>query len=111
MKNNIKWEAEEEHSDLCLRLQEGLNTVLDPELGLSIIQLGMIRDVEIEKSQARIELILSTPYCPYAPMMIENTRIKAEQILEKPVKVELGSETWDTSMMAEDLSDDWGLYY
>ncbi len=72
--------------------------------------MGLVRNVEIDENEAKISMILTTPYCPYGPAMLENTRKKAEMVLERPTKIEMGVEMWDFSMMEEGLGGDWGLY-
>lgn len=109
--NYPNWKANVSHPKLSEKILEGLKDVVDPELGLNVIQLGLIRGVEIRSDETRIEMILTTPFCPYAPVMIDMTRKKAEEILGQPVVVELGDEVWDFSMMEEGLADDWGMYY
>ena len=109
-KNSPLWEIESTHPDLAPALEEGLSEIMDPELGLSIIQLGLARDVEIKEDQAAVTMILTTPFCPYGPSMMERTRKKAETILEFPTTIRYGRETWDPTMMEEGLGDDWGLY-
>jgi metal-sulfur cluster biosynthetic enzyme len=89
---------------------EALKEVIDPEIGLNIIQLGLIRDVKIEDDSALVKMILTTPFCPYGPAMLENTRQKAETALNMPAHIDLGMDMWDFSMMEEGLGGDWGLY-
>jgi len=108
--NRPAWKSETTHPDLSHQLKNKLNEVLDPELGLSIIQLGLIRDVEIEGEVAKIKMILTTPFCPYGPAIIEMAQNKAEQALNMDTKIELAMEPWDFSMMDEGLGSDWGLY-
>ncbi len=108
--NRPNWLAESTHPELAEQLLVGLREVTDPELGLNIIQLGLVRNVEIDENEAKINMILTTPYCPYGPAMLENTRKKAEKILDRPTKIEMGLEMWDFSMMEEGLGGDWGLY-
>lgn len=104
------WEIENTHPDLVGELEDGLSEIVDPELGLNIIQLGLVRDVEIKEDQAVVTMILTTPFCPYGPSMIETTRTRIEKILKIPAKIHYGHETWDPTMMEEGLADDWGLY-
>ncbi len=108
--NPAVWDSEPTHPEACANLRKHLNDVLDPELGLSIIQLGLIRNVNISEDQAILRMILTTPFCPYGPAMIESTRKKAEEALGLPVVIDLGLDVWDFSMMEEGLGDDWGLY-
>ncbi len=108
--NRPTWTAEENQAEQCEQLRSKLAEVVDPEIGLNIIQLGLIRDVHIEPDQTIVKMILTTPFCPYGPAMLEVTRQKAEEALNQPAVIDLGLETWDFSMMEEGLGGDWGLY-
>ena len=89
---------------------EALRQVIDPEIGMNIIQLGLIRDVEIENGIGHIKMILTTPFCPYGPAMIEMTKAKAVEGLNMPVNIEMGMDMWDFSMMEDPSALDWGMY-
>jgi metal-sulfur cluster biosynthetic enzyme len=97
----------EERTD---ELMTALRDVIDPELGLNVVELGLIRDVQIEDSSAHIIMILTTPFCPYAPAMINQVKLTAERSLGVPTAVEMGMEMWDPSMMEEGAGADWGLF-
>ncbi|MCA1953975.1 MAG: iron-sulfur cluster assembly protein [Anaerolinea sp.] len=107
--NPAIWESEQTHPEQCNNLREALREITDPEIGLNIIQLGLIRNVKIDEDQAIVRMILTTPFCPYGPAMIEETRQRAEKALNLPVIMDLGLEPWDFSMMEEGLGE-WGLY-
>jgi metal-sulfur cluster biosynthetic enzyme len=104
------WEIEKTHPDKVDALEEALSEVTDPEIGMNIIQLGLVRNVVIKEDHAVVTMILTTPFCPYGPSMMETTRKKAEDALVMPTKINYGSETWDPSMMEDGLEDDWGLF-
>ncbi len=108
--NKPVWDIENTHPEKIPALEEGLSEIIDPELGLNILQLGLIRNIEVKDDHAVLTMILTTPFCPYGPSMMENTRKKAESILEIPTRINYGRETWDPTMMEEGLADDWGLY-
>ena len=103
------WELENLDSGLADTLYKGLHEVMDPELGMDIIQLGLVRNVTIEDDKAKVTMILTTPYCPYAPQLMEACRSKTEEVLGIPTVIEMGREIWDRSFM-EDGAADWGLY-
>lgn len=105
-----EWQAEKTDPQLCARLKEALTEINDPEIGLNVIQLGLVRDVIIEPEKAHLIMILTTPFCPYGPAFLERTRSRAEETLSRPTTIEYGSEVWDFSMMEEGLGGDWGLY-
>ncbi len=106
----VVWDIETSHPALVEPLKTALSEVVDPELGLNIIQLGLIRNVQMLADHAHVTMILTTPFCPYGPAMLDVTRQKAETALKGPVTLEMGMEMWDFSMMEEGAGADWGLY-
>lgn len=104
------WQAEVTHPELALETKEALREVVDPEIGLNIIELGLIRDLKIEEDQAHINMILTTPFCPYGPALLEMARKKAEDALNRLTTIEVGMEMWDPTMMEEGVGGDWGLF-
>jgi metal-sulfur cluster biosynthetic enzyme len=98
------------HPELVQPLREKLAEVVDPEIGMTIIQLGLVRDVSIEDEIGRMRMILTTPFCPYGPALIEMTRQKAQEGLNKPVTIEMSMDVWDFSMMEDPSALDWGMY-
>jgi metal-sulfur cluster biosynthetic enzyme len=108
--NEIIWDLHETHPDLVPALRSKLAEVVDPEIGLNVIQLGLIRKVSIEGEAAKIYVLLTTPFCPYGPAMLEMIKQKAEEGLGMPVAMDLGMEPWDFSMMEEPGAIDWGMY-
>ncbi len=108
--NVIKWTIHETHPEMVDIAREKLSEVIDPEIGMNIIQLGLVRDVEIDGEVARLKMILTTPFCPYGPAMVDQTRQKAQEALNQPVTVEMGMDVWDFSMMEDPSALDWGMY-
>ena len=49
---------------------EALNEVEDPEMKISVIDLGLIYDVKIENTHAEIDMTLTSPGCPIAPELM-----------------------------------------
>ena len=96
--NQIQWAIHKTNPELVEQVREKLSEVIDPEIGMSIIQLGLVREVEIENDIARMKMILTTPFCPYGPAMIDMTREKAVEALNRPVTIEMGMDPWDFSM-------------
>ena len=108
--NEIKWTLHTTHPEMVENLRAKLSEVIDPEIGLSIIALGLIRDVSIENNIGHLKMILTTPFCPYGPAMIEMTKAKAVEGLDMPVNIEMGMDVWDFSMMEDPSALDWGMY-
>lgn len=109
--NTKLWEADATHPHQAETLRDRLREVLDPELGLNIIELGLIRDAVITNDEdLTINMILTTPFCPYGPALLEMTRKKAEEALAIETRIEMGVEMWDPSMMEDGAGGDWGLF-
>lgn len=92
------------------KIMEALRNVIDPEIGLNVVELGLIRDLTIEDSHTKVTMILTTPFCPYGPAMVEQVRSMADQVSEGTTEVEVGTELWDPSMMEDGAGGDWGLF-
>jgi radical SAM protein len=58
-------------------IERALEGVLDPELGLSVVELGMIYGVEVHDGHARIRMTLTAPGCPLHEVMVEGVRAAA----------------------------------
>ncbi len=94
------------------QLMESLRSVIDPEIGLNIVELGLVRNLDVDGDieKAKITMILTTPFCPYGPQLIEQVRIVGNQVMPGGIEVEIGTELWDPSMMEEGAGGDWGLF-
>ncbi len=83
---------------------DALRVVEDPELGMDIVDLGLLYDVEVDGPKVRVEYSLTSMGCPVGPMIEEQIR---ETVTEMPgvdaVETEL---TWDPPWTPEKMSDD-----
>jgi metal-sulfur cluster biosynthetic enzyme len=52
-------------------VQEALTNVIDPELGLDFVELGLIYDVEVEGGDVFVSFTLTSPGCPIGPQVSE----------------------------------------
>lgn len=82
------------------RIREALRDVYDPEIGLNVVDLGLVRKIEEVDGEVQITMILTAPFCPLAGMIFEQARRAAQAVTERPVKVVMGMERWDPSMMS-----------
>jgi len=91
-------------------VMEALRAVIDPEIGMNVVELGLVRDLDLGDDSAHVTMIMTTPFCPYAPQLLEQTRRTAQEFLGMPTTIEMGMEMWDPSMMEDGAADDWGLF-
>jgi metal-sulfur cluster biosynthetic enzyme len=62
--NYIHWDIHDSHPDLVPVLRAKLAEVRDPEIMLNVLQLGLVRKVSIENGEAKLYVLLTTPFCP-----------------------------------------------
>ena len=108
--NRVTWQADSQDPAKAEAIREALREVLDPEIGLNIIELGLIRDLDLQADKTNVRMILTTPFCPYGPALIEETRKKVVGVSGTPAAVEMSPEMWEPSMMEEGAGADWGLF-
>ena len=109
-KNPAVWEYESVDPEKAGILKDALRNVADPELGLNVIELGLVRNVTVQDGRLLITMIMTTPFCPYAPQMLEEVRVYAENALGMPTAIDLRMDLWDESMMEEGFELDWGFF-
>ena len=78
-----------------LAILDALRAVVDPEIGMNVVELALIRQILLGTDETEIKMILTTPFCPYAGSMIQQVREQAETVVDHPVKVTLLAERWD----------------
>jgi metal-sulfur cluster biosynthetic enzyme len=104
------WNVNKTHPELTESLDQAFREVLDPEVGLNIMELGLVRDVIVNDQQGHVRMMMTTPFCPYAPALLESTRSKAEGVLNRSTTIEFLMDPWDPSFMEEGVGADWGLF-
>ena len=59
-----------------------LRTVIDPELNISIVDLGLVRGIRVEEdtAQVAIDLTLTSPMCPLGPQILAGAKQAAERV-------------------------------
>jgi metal-sulfur cluster biosynthetic enzyme len=93
------------------QIREALKKVIDPELGVSIVDLGLIYDVRYEAGVAEVEMTLTSPGCPLAPIIDKKVREAVKDIEEiKELTIELvWDPPWTRDMMSEEIKAEFGF--
>ena len=92
-------------NDKANGLLEKLRKIIDPDLGVSIIDLGMVYDLKVNRDLVNVEMTLTSPGCPYGHLLISQVE---QQIIEEPdikkVNVNLvWNPPWSEDRMSEEL--------
>ncbi len=82
-------------------VREALREVLDPELNMDVVSMGLIKTVNLESEPAEIKMVLTTPFCPYGPWLVQQVKNSAEKASHREVEVEILAEQWTPEMMED----------
>ena len=83
------------------KIAERLKLVLDPEVGLNIVDLGLVYDIQIDQNAVKIMVSMTTMGCPmtrYIRMSIENVLSKIQEIEQFDVEI-VWSPAWSPKMI------------
>ncbi len=101
------------------KVREQLKQVIDPELFVNIVDLGLIYVVDLEpsseepeKTNVKVEMTLTSPMCPAGPQLVANSR----QVIEAldgvgavDIKVVMDP-PWTQDRMTDDARDQLGIF-
>ena len=90
-------------------LLEALKEVEDPELGISIVDLGLVYGVEVEEKKVRVRMTLTSPGCPIGPMLQTAVHSTVTRVYPQAedVRVDLvWNPPWDPYKMASEEAKD-----
>jgi metal-sulfur cluster biosynthetic enzyme len=98
--------------ELRSRILDALRNVHDPELGINIVDLGLVYDVSIDEGKVHVQYTLTTMGCPIGPLIEEQMRqlvdsiegvdgFEAEMVLRPP---------WTPEMMSEEAKAALGYF-
>ena len=77
------------------KILTALQSVQDPEIGFSVIDLELIREVLFDGGEAEVRMIFTTPFCPYGPMLVNQVQTVSEEAAGMPVKVTVLPDKWE----------------
>lgn len=92
-------------------LRSALTQVIDPEVGMNIVDLGLVYDIRIAAERIEVDITMTTPACPMSSMIAEQARevIMADVAASTEVIVNLvWDPPWDASMMSDRAREHFG---
>ncbi len=86
------------------QVYEALEEVIDPELGLDFVSLGLVYDVELQNGEVFVTFTLTTPACPIGPQVSEQMREFVGELdgVQKVHPKMVFDPPWSPEMMTED---------
>ena len=77
---------------------QALRRVMDPEIGMSVVDMGMIREVIIAGGAVEVKMVLTAPFCPLADLITEQVRQAVASVPGvSEAKVTVLQEPWQPS--------------
>lgn len=95
-----------------VQLIEALKQVVDPELMINIVDLGLVYDVAQEDRVVNVEMTLTSPACPAGPQIIQQAKMALEQLEDVDtanIKLVM-SPPWTPERMTDDARDQLGIF-
>jgi len=93
-------------------LLEALKQVIDPELMINVVDLGLVYSIEQEADKVKVEMTLTSPACPAGPQIVQQSKLaleKVEGVKEAEIKLVL-SPPWSPDRMTDEARDHLGIF-
>lgn len=95
------------------QVKDALSSVNDPEIGMSITDLGLVYDIAIDpEDNVSVEMTLTSPGCPLGDVITQQVDLALKAIGAKSAAVEIvWSPPWTPDMMSEEAKErmGWGI--
>ena len=93
------------------QVREALRSVDDPEVGMSIVDLGLVYRIDVTPERVRVEMTMTTQACPMADLITDNARRAVVALVPDGVGVEIElvwEPFWTPDMMSESAKQTFG---
>lgn len=94
------------------QLIESLKQVVDPELMINVVDLGLVYNVEQSEGKVSVDMTLTSPACPAGPQIIQQAKMALEKlpdVEEAEIKLVM-SPPWSPERMTDDARDQLGIF-
>lgn len=96
-------DAPDDRAVLLERVEDALRPVLDPELGLSIVDLGLVGEVVLEGQALSVELLTTTPACPMRETLHEGALTALREAFPaRTIDVRASPLAWSPDRMSDE---------
>lgn len=91
---------------------EALRSVIDPELMINVVDLGLIYSVEQDETTVNVDMTLTSPACPAGPQLMQQAKLALEQLEEvEQAEIRLTmTPPWSPERMTDDARDQLGIF-
>ncbi len=94
------------------KMLDALRTVIDPELMINIVDLGLVYAIDLEGRKASVEMTLTSPACPAGPQIIQQAKMSLSRLADvDEVEIRLVmSPPWTPDRMTDEARDQLGIF-
>jgi metal-sulfur cluster biosynthetic enzyme len=95
-----------------VQLLDALKQVIDPELMVNIVDLGLVYDISQEERTVNVDMTLTSPACPAGPQIMQQSKMALEQLEDVDqanIKLVM-SPPWTPERMTDDARDQLGIF-
>ncbi|HMM53945.1 MAG TPA: metal-sulfur cluster assembly factor [Candidatus Desulfobacillus sp.] len=85
-------------------IRAALRHVIDPEVGMNVVDLGLVYGIDIEPSRVHIDMTMTTPACPMSDMITTDARQSIGDIVPEGTEIAIDL-VWDPPWGAEQMSE------
>jgi metal-sulfur cluster biosynthetic enzyme len=92
-------------------VREALRSVDDPEVGMSIVDLGLVYRIDVAPGRVHVEMTMTSPSCPLGDLMSENARRAVGAVVPAGVEVDIElvwEPPWTPDRMSEEARQIFG---
>lgn len=95
-----------------LELIDALKQVVDPELMINVVDLGLVYDVERDGATVSVNMTLTSPACPAGPQILQQSKMALERldgVDEAKIRLVM-SPPWSPERMTDEARDQLGIF-
>jgi metal-sulfur cluster biosynthetic enzyme len=94
------------------QLLDALKQVVDPELMINIVDLGLVYDIAQEDKTVKVQMTLTSPACPAGPQIIHQAKMALEQMegVEQATIQLVMTPPWTPARMTDEARDQLGIF-
>ena len=92
-------------------MQRALRAVLDPEIGVNIVDLGLVYEAEVSGDTARVVMTMTTPACPMHEVLTADVRAAVEMMVPGVQRVDVAlvfEPRWTPDRMSDEAKQQLG---
>lgn len=85
-------------------VRDALRTVVDPEVGVNIVDLGLVYRIELDGRRLRIDLTMTSPACPMSQMVVDDVQAVVDAVVPDDLTIDVAL-VWEPPWAPEMMND------